>query len=65
MASPKQVSFALHLLGEAGYSTKYMAANFKGLGATMNERGGLVRDWLSGMESQRISRLIGQLNKKH
>lgn len=36
-ATEKQVSFALYLLGKAGYSTRYMDSSFKRLGAK-NER---------------------------
>lgn len=60
-ASDAQVRYALHLLGEAGYSTNWMNSDFKNLGATMRERKGKVRDWLSGLDSSQISRLIDQL----
>lgn len=39
-ATEKQVSFAIYLLGKAGYSTRYMDASFKRLSAKMRERSG-------------------------
>lgn len=60
-ATGKQIAYALVLLGKAGYSTKYMDASFKQLGATMNERGGMVQNWLAGMDGGKISKLITQL----
>ena len=60
-ATEKKVSFALYLLGKAGYSTRYMDASFKRLGAKMRERSGYVRDWLAGMTVFEISRLIDEL----
>ena len=61
MATEKQVSYALHLLSKAGYSTRYMDSSHKRLGATMRERSGSVRDWLASMERYRISQLIDEL----
>jgi len=61
-ATPKQIAYALHLLGEAGYSTTWMDASFKALGATMRQRSGSVESWLSGMDRARISKLIKQLS---
>ena len=55
-ATYKQVRYALHLLEENGYSTRYMDARFKNLGATMRERSGSVEGWLR-------SRNIGKLKK--
>ena len=63
MATQKQINYALYLLDQTGYSTRYMDSRFKSLGATMRERSGLVRDWLAGMERPRISRLIDQLKQ--
>lgn len=60
-ATPKQISYALHLLDNAGYSTRFMDASFKRLGATMRERSGKVSDWLENMGKQDISRLIDDL----
>ena len=34
MATKKQVNYAMHLLDEAGYGTRYMNAGFKALGAS-------------------------------
>lgn len=60
-ATPKQIAYALHLLAEAGYGTKWMDSSFKALGATMRERSGHVEDWLRNMNRARISKLIGAL----
>ena len=62
-ATSKQVSYAMSLLGKAGYSTRYMDRRFADLGATMRERSGQVQDWLAGMSKSRISGLIDQLAK--
>lgn len=64
MATEKQVSYALSLLHKAGYSTEYMSARFKALGATMRERSGGVRVWLEDMPSSRISELIDTLKEE-
>lgn len=61
MATQKQVDYALSLLGKAGYSTKWMGSEFKELGATMKERSGLVKDWLTKMNKAEISELITKL----
>jgi len=61
MPSDKQVDYALVLLGEAGFSTTYMDSRFKELGATMRQRTGKVENWLRGMNSAAISRLISNL----
>lgn len=61
MATEKQVKYALYLMDQKGYGTGRMYSAHKRLGATMRERQGLVRDWLSGMEMHRISRLIDSL----
>ena len=61
MPTQKQVSYALYLLKEAGYPTKFMSARFKDLGATMRERSGYVSNWLEGMNSPEISGLIDRL----
>ena len=62
-ATDKQVNFALSLLSKAGYSTKFMNARFKELGATMRERSGSVEDWLRGMNRTQISELIDNLKE--
>lgn len=59
----KQVRYALHLLDQAGYDTRYMDRTFAALGATMHERSGSVEGWLSSMTSSRISQLIDRLKK--
>lgn len=60
-ATPKQVGYALHLLDEAGYDTRYMNSSFAGLGATMRQRSGSVEHWLESMSRPEISRLIDRL----
>ena len=62
-ATDKQVNFALHLLNKNGFSTRYMDASFKKLGATMRERSGEVEEWLKAMNRVRISGLIDGLIK--
>jgi len=61
MATEKQVNYAMALLDKAGYSTKWMDASFKKLGASMRKRSGKVREWLENMEKTEISNLIDQL----
>lgn len=63
-ATDKQVNYALSLLRKAGYSDRFMNAEFKALGATMRERSGRVEDWLSGMSRARISELINDLMRE-
>ncbi|SHX64382.1 hypothetical protein [Mycobacteroides abscessus] len=63
-ATDKQVRYALHLLGKNGYSTTWMNARFVNLGATCRERSGKVTDWLKGLDSWRISRVIDQLKSE-
>jgi hypothetical protein len=63
-ATEKQVSYALALLEQAGYSTRYMNASFKDLGASMRQRSGTVTDWLAAMNRAEISRLIDTLKAK-
>ncbi len=60
-ATDRQVRYAMRLLAEAGYSTRYMNAKFKDLGATMRERSGSVEDWVAGMNRQEASALIERL----
>lgn len=61
MPSEKQIKYALHLLDKAGYSTRYMNAEFKKLGASMRERSGTVTEWLQSMSDLEISKLIDRL----
>ena len=63
-ATPKQVAYAMSLLGKAGYSTRYMNSSFTALGATMRQRSGTVESWLSKMSSRQISSLITELQKR-
>jgi len=60
-ATSKQVSYLMVLLGKAGYSTRYMDASFKKLGASMRERSGKVEDWLKGLTVSEASSLIEEL----
>lgn len=60
-ATEKQVSYALRLLAENGYSTRYMDAKYKELGAGMRERSGKVEDWLRSKTKAEISALIDRL----
>ena len=63
MATEKQVRYALFLLSKKGYSTSWMNAQFKKLGATMRERSGKVEDWLRQMNVAECSALIDRLQK--
>jgi predicted Zn-dependent protease len=63
-ATPKQVSYLINLLAQAGYSTRYMDSRFKRLGATMNERSGSVSDWLASRTITQASTLIETLKTK-
>jgi len=60
-ATEKQVRYALHLLGRAGYDTRYMGAQYKRLGAKMSERSGTVDSWLRGLSVTECSDLIDRL----
>lgn len=64
MPSDKQVNYALILLGRAGYSTRFMNAQFKDLGASMRERSGTVERWLRAMDAATISGLIDSLKTR-
>ena len=61
MATEKQVRYILHLLDKNGYSVRYMDKAFKELGAKMNERSGLVEDWVASRNTAEASNLIKQL----
>lgn len=61
MASDKQVRYILILLDKAGYSTRYMNASFKKLGAGMRDRSGKVEDWVKGLNAAEASGLIDKL----
>lgn len=60
-ATAKQISYLMHLLSKAGYSTRYMDASFKRLGASMQERSGSVESWLASRTVSEASKLIDQL----
>ena len=64
MSTTKQVTYALSLLAENGYPTRYMNSRFTELGATMRQRSGTVESWLSKMSSGQISSLITKLQKR-
>lgn len=61
MATEKQVRYILVLLSKAGYSTRYMNAQFKELGASMRERSGTVEAWVRGLDFAGASNLIDRL----
>lgn len=64
MATEKQVRYLLVLLSQHGYSTRFMNAAFKELGATMRERSGSVEAWLQRLDFARASQLIDALKGK-
>lgn len=57
-ATEKQVRYLLHLLAKSGYSTTWMNARFKSLGASMRERSGRVDEWLRSLSIAQASALI-------
>lgn len=61
MATDKQVNYILMLLGKAGYSTRFMNADFKRLGASMRQRSGSVEAWVRGLNLAEASALIDKL----
>ena len=63
-ASEKQVRYIMCLLSKAGYSTKWMNAEYKSLGASMRERSGSVESWVRGLDSGEASNLIDTLKTK-
>ena len=63
-ATEKQIRYAMYLLDKAGFSTRYMNAQFKELGATMRERSGSVESWLASRNIQEMSHLIDNLKAK-
>lgn len=60
-ATPKQVTYALALMRDAGYSTDWMRAEHKVLAIGTRNRSGKVSDWLSAMSRSEISALISEL----
>ena len=60
-ATEKQVRYAMFLLDKAGYSTRYMDATYKRLGARMRERSGSVDEWLRSLDMGRMSSVIDEL----
>lgn len=63
MATSKQVNYALALLSENGFDTRYMDASFKKLGARMRQRSGTVQGWIEGMSTHEASQLITTLKE--
>ena len=61
MTTEKQVNYVMMLLSQKGYSTQWMNASFKALGASMRERQGKVEAWVRSMDVGRASRLINRL----
>lgn len=61
MATEKQVRYVMFLLGQKGFSTRFMDSSFKALGATMRERSGSVESWVRGLDFDRVSNLIDTL----
>ena len=57
----KQADYLLFLLQKNGYSTKWMNAEYKKLGASMRERSGAVQDWIASLDVARASELIDRL----
>jgi len=64
MATEKQVRYIMYLLSQRGYSTTWMNAEFKALGATMRERSGKVEAWVRDLDFGRASKLIDTLKAK-
>ena len=62
-ATTKQVRFALRLLQEKGFSTRWMNGSFSVLGATMRERQGKVSDWLESLNVAECSTVIKTLQE--
>lgn len=62
-ATPKQIGFALGLIRRAGYSTGWLVADHRVIGAPRGMTG-TVEDWLSTMTVSEISNLIDDL-KEH
>lgn len=63
-ATYRQVRCALKLLKQAGYSTNYMGVEFAELGATIEDRRGVVEDWIKNMKVTECSKLIATLTQK-
>lgn len=61
MATEKQIRYIIMLLGRSGYSTRYMDARYKALGATMRERSGSVESWVRSRSLGEASLLIDSL----
>lgn len=66
-ATARQINYILMLMARAGYSTRFMRAEHKELGASLRQRHGTVADWLAslsiGEASSLIEQLLGQVNK--
>lgn len=60
-ATDKQVKYIMYLLSVRGYSTQFMDATFKHLGAGMRDRSGRVIDWVSSLGIGEAAKLIEKL----
>lgn len=63
-ATEKQVKYIMALLDKRGYSTRYMNATFKELGARMTERTGSVETWVKSRTVSEASEIIARLQSK-
>ena len=63
LATDRQINYLMHLLAQRGYSTRFMNARYKELGATMRQRSGTVRGWLESLTIAEASVLIDRLRK--
>jgi hypothetical protein len=63
LTTDKQARYLMILLQQNGYSTNYMDAGFRRLGATMRERSGRVDSWVRNLGIARAAALIDQLKK--
>jgi chromosome segregation ATPase len=61
MATARQKAYALSLLGQLGYSVRYINKDYKALGLGMRERTGKVTDWLDSLNAAEADRLIKRL----
>lgn len=60
-ATEKQQRYIMYLLKKNGYSTRYMDASFKRLGAKMGARSGSVENWVAALNVAEASELIDRL----
>lgn len=62
-ATDKQVRYLMVLLAASGYSTRFMDARFRALGASMRERSGSVESWVRNLSVGEASKLIERLKQ--